>query len=585
MRERLAAARNENAPVLDEASSLLAQRRDYDTKKQLLGTFQDHFIIPEQDLRHLTTNVDSIDEDFFRVLARVKQIHQDCQVLLGTENQRLGLELMDASSRQLNSAYQKLYRWIQGEYKTVNFENPQISSIIRRALRALAERPALFQSCLDFFAEARQHALLDAFYAALTGSSDKKELSQATKPIDFHAHDSLRYIGDMLAWTHSAAVSEKEALEGLATADGDEIAKGIKYGTENQPISMIDGEALDGRKALEQLAGRNLTGVMRTLRQRVEQVIHSVEEPLLTYRILNLVGFYHITFDKLLGADCDVGAMTAALESMTMDHFRNLMHEQASSVKADLQQPPRDLQVPHFLDTALSQLRALMKNFQSSLTPGVTREDDFKSILSLALEPFLEFCKQTVTTAEEPARSIFLINCLHATTRVLCEQDFVQPKMSEVQEDLAQCTSSLIEFQHAFFLHRSGLHPLVAALAPLSDEPSGKMSSITSLPQLQPAALRNASQTLDEFLPSALMDATENLRHLSNKEIVGEITAEGAERFCEDFEFVEDKLGAADEEIMNDEKPLNKSPNLEEKPALLRSLFPRTSGEIRVLLS
>lgn len=35
------------------------------------------------------------------------------------------------------------------------------------------------------------------------------------RPIELQAHDSLRYIGDMLAWIHQACASEKEMLESL----------------------------------------------------------------------------------------------------------------------------------------------------------------------------------------------------------------------------------------------------------------------------------------------------------------------------------------------------------------------------------
>lgn len=30
------------------------------------------------------------------------------------------------------------------------------------------------------------------------------------RPIELHSHDPLRYVGDMLAWLHQAAASEKE---------------------------------------------------------------------------------------------------------------------------------------------------------------------------------------------------------------------------------------------------------------------------------------------------------------------------------------------------------------------------------------
>lgn len=35
------------------------------------------------------------------------------------------------------------------------------------------------------------------------------------RPIEIHAHDPLRYVGDMLAWVHQSIAGEREFLEGL----------------------------------------------------------------------------------------------------------------------------------------------------------------------------------------------------------------------------------------------------------------------------------------------------------------------------------------------------------------------------------
>ena len=35
------------------------------------------------------------------------------------------------------------------------------------------------------------------------------------RPIELHAHDPLRYVGDMLAWVHQAIAAEHEFLESL----------------------------------------------------------------------------------------------------------------------------------------------------------------------------------------------------------------------------------------------------------------------------------------------------------------------------------------------------------------------------------
>src|SRR6201999_3047825 len=105
------------------------------------------------------------------------------------------------------------------------------------------------------------------------------------KPIEFQANDPLRYISDMLAWVHSATIGEREALEVLFIAEGEELAKGIQEGKENDLWSRNvpespDVEAFDGRKALDELVSRDIAGVSRLLRQRAEHVIQSQEDAL-----------------------------------------------------------------------------------------------------------------------------------------------------------------------------------------------------------------------------------------------------------------------------------------------------------------
>ena len=585
MRQHVTAARQDNAPVLEEASTLLVQKQEIETKKQLLDAFNKHFIISEEDLLVLTGANEAVDDAFFAILNKVKYIYVDCQVLLGTENQRLGLELMDQSSRNLNTGYQKLYRWIQKEFKTLNLESPHISSIIRRALRALAERPTLFQSCLDFFAEAREHVLTDAFYSALTGSWSENDQNPMTKPIEFYAHDPLRYVGDMLAWTHSATVSEREALESLFISDGDEISKSFQAGRQAEPWSAGDDENFDGRKALGELVNRNVAGVARALRQRIEQVLQNHEDAVLLYKIANLIIFYRVTFIKLLGSDSSLLETLSSLAQSALRHFRTVVSDSVSAVEADIAAPNPDLQIPDFLNENLTQFATLLTTYDSSLTPASSRVADFEPVTSQALDPFLSICEKMSRETNEPSASIFMVNCLLAAKVALSNYDFVQGRLSALNEQLASLTASLTEYQHAFFLHTSGLHPLLVALAPTEETPESLLK-VPTLPPFQRQPLTDASQTLDDFLPSALMDAMENLKRLVNTKLAQEITADAAERFCEDFEFVEGRLAAVDE-LRENAVPEERGEDEKEEQELapLRSLFPRTSGEIRVLLS
>ena len=289
MRRHINAAHRETGHMLEEARTLLSDKRQVESKQQLLDAFKTHFVVSDVDLAILTSTAEPVNDEFFRLLTRMKKINQDSQVLLGSENQALGLEILEQSSRHLNAAFQKLYRWIQREFKSLDLENPQISAAIRRALRVLAERPTLFQNCLDFFAEAREHILSNNFYAALTGAPLDQNHPVMGKAIELSAHDPLRYVSDMLAWAHSATVSEREALEVLFISEGDEIAKSIQAGIESEPWSRLedneDTPKFDGRKALSELVDRDLAGVLRQLRQRTEQVVQSHEDATLSYKI------------------------------------------------------------------------------------------------------------------------------------------------------------------------------------------------------------------------------------------------------------------------------------------------------------
>lgn len=59
--------------------------------------------------------------------------------------------------------------------------------------------------------ETRQTTLLSSFIAALTRGGP----SGYPRPIELHAHDPLRYVGDMLAWVHQTIAAEREFLESL----------------------------------------------------------------------------------------------------------------------------------------------------------------------------------------------------------------------------------------------------------------------------------------------------------------------------------------------------------------------------------
>ncbi|KAL4743605.1 oligomeric Golgi complex subunit 6 [Aspergillus similis] len=609
MRKHIVLAKQDTTPVLEEASALMNQKQEAETKKRLLDAFTKHFIVSEEELLALTSIEEPIDDEFFDVLARVKQVHRDCEALLGAEHERLGLELMEKSSRSLNSAYQKLYRWIQKEFKSLNLEDPQISGTIRRALRVLAERPSLFQSCLDFFAEARDYVLSDAFHYALTDAVSGGD--SAVKPIEFSAHDPLRYIGDMLAWVHSTTVSEREALETLFVAEGDELAKGIQAGLSSEPWSRIDEDeeiTFDGQKALSDLVSRDLIGVARSLRQRVELVIQGHDDPVTCYKVVNLLSFYQTIFSRLVGPNSNLAELLKALEKFTLNHFQTIMRDEVNNISTDHSAlaPPDDLSAPQFLLDSLEVLTALMKTHEASLgteDPSVTssesEENRFTPVLYAAFDPFFTLAKSSADELPDPtARAIYLTN-VHITTRsTISPYPFAtSTHLPPLSATLSTLRVELLEIQHRYLLDTSGLQILLTALQPFSQSTElgaeKDLAAIADLPAFQAEALISISQQLDDFLPSALMDATDNLKRVQSATFVKSVTEEAVEAFCRDFEFVEGMIIGADEArgvgqsdgAVNEEGEDDGEVEERAQGQSLRKLFPRTTGEIRVLLS
>ena len=573
--------------MAEDAGQLFSQQRQLQAKQQLLDRVSTYFSIDQDDRQALTSMNEPVTDRYFTALTRVKRFHQDCRILLGAQHQTLGLDIMDQGSKLLDAAYEKLYRWIHSEFNTLNLESPQLSSLIRRGLRTLAERPTLFQGCMESFAESRDRVLSDAFRLALTGPPTGGV--SGAKPIEASAPDPLRYVGDMLAWVHSTTVSEREALEVLFIGEGEELRRGVQEAIENDPWERSrenHPEVLDGTKALNDLVNKILAGVSRLLRQRVEPVISAYDEPTPVYRLANLLSFYHLTVGNLIGREAAIVETLKDVDDSARRHFYALIKDHVRESQKDEIGVAPDLGVPPFLTGALERLGEIMKSYESSFAPVESEgEEGFWSVLSQALDPYLLRCEEMAEEMDRPGKDIFILNCLIAARNEMAPfSSFTSERLAEINRDVQMHVRTVTDDQHTYFLHRSGLCPLVEALVPRPDRADeAAIRSLASLPAFRTQRLGVINQTLNSFLPFAVIDATERLKFLRDPKLVHDITEEAGRRFCVDFELVEATVLAVDQLLFDQS---HDQPSDELGPASsLRRVFPRTSAEIQVLLS
>ena len=89
----------------------------------------------------------------------------------------------------------------------------------------------IFRSeALSILSEARQATLLSAFVTALTRGGP----SGFPRPIELHAHDPIRYLGDILAWVHQTIAAEREFVDNLFGIKSDKRMMGSVRKLDNE---------------------------------------------------------------------------------------------------------------------------------------------------------------------------------------------------------------------------------------------------------------------------------------------------------------------------------------------------------------
>eukprot|EP00833_Pecoramyces_ruminatium_P001331 jgi/Orpsp1_1/1175363/evm.model.c7180000053557.1 len=215
MANELTDKKNNMKHIIQQTNILNKEKKQLELKKNISESFLSKFTLTEEEINCLTVR-GPLQRPFFEAMAHLQKIINDCQILLISNNQKAGLEIMDKMSGYQEKAFDNLFHWAQAETRIMTKENPEITSLFRDALVILRQRQVLFQLCMDEIAQIRKEAIVKSFIDALTVGGPEG----IPRPIEFFAHDPLRYVGDMLAWIHQTLASEREMLQGLFDVRG-----------------------------------------------------------------------------------------------------------------------------------------------------------------------------------------------------------------------------------------------------------------------------------------------------------------------------------------------------------------------------
>ncbi|XP_030778047.1 conserved oligomeric Golgi complex subunit 6 isoform X2 [Rhinopithecus roxellana] len=433
MTSRLQAAKEQTQDLIVKTTKLQSESQKLEIRAQVADAFLSKFQLTPDEMSLLRgTREGPITEEFFKALGRVKQIHNDVKVLLRTNQQTAGLEIMEQMALLQETAYERLYRWAQNECRTLTQESCDVSPVLTQAMEALQDRPVLYKYTLDEFGTARRSTVVRGFIDALTRGGP----GGTPRPIEMHSHDPLRYVGDMLAWLHQATASEKEHLEAL--------------------LKHVTTQGVE--ENIQEVVGHITEGVCRPLKVRIEQVIVAEPGAVLLYKISNLLKFYHHTISGIVGNSATTLLTTIEeMHLLSKKIFFNSLSLHASKLMDKVELPPPDLGPSSALNQTLMLLREVLASHDSSVVPLDARQADFVQVLSCVLDPLLQMCTVSASNLGTADMATFMVNSLYMMKTTLALFEFTDRRLEMLQFQIEAHLDTLINEQASYVLTRVGL--------------------------------------------------------------------------------------------------------------------------------
>ncbi|XP_040986918.1 conserved oligomeric Golgi complex subunit 6 [Juglans microcarpa x Juglans regia] len=482
---------------------------------------------------------EELSDNFFKALTHVQEIHANCKILLRTHHQRAGLELMDMMAVYQEAAYERLCRWVQAECRKLgDTDNPEVSELLKTAVRCLKERPVLFKYCAEEVANMRHNALFRRFISALTRGGP----GGLPRPIEVHAHDPLRYVGDMLGWLHQALASERELV--LALLDPDAV---VDTGpTANRFSKRLESDFAKTESDLTFVLDRIFEGVCRPFKVRVEQVLQSQPSLIISYKLTNTLEFYSYTISDLLGRETALCNTLWALKDAAQKTFFDILKTRGEKI---LRYPPLvalDLSPPPAVREGVSVLLEIIETHNSMMVPA---SGNFDPVISALLDPIIQMCEQAAEAHKskganyssrrsrlssdpgqmskssvdailsnsssasssqnnETPSKIFLINCLSAIQQPLYGHDVAAEYVKNLRAMIDNHLRILVEKEVDSILGRCGLSQKMHHFHSSLNKEAGKTAIWAPLAEVEETSPASLSDCLKAFFGLVLGSET-----------------------------------------------------------------------------
>lgn len=364
---------------------------------------------------------------FFDALERLRNAYVDCKSMVEKHCYSAGFELLDILGQHQDMAYQRLFEWVKKKCDVLAESDTAVEDIdvmLQIAIRYLRKLPIYFAQCQDLVINSRRAQLVQKFVIALTQGGPSGQVFRA---IDLHAHDAVRYVGDMLAWMHQAVATEKEFLEAVFGDASNTTTAAITTATVatapsaavETPTSDVSGEQQGELQGLDvqELLSRSLQGLGRPLRVRLTQTLESRTGLEVLYTLADLLCFYEKTFSDAAPME---NAVHSTVKGCLLECKRLLASSLNQQAEALTQSPPSyplDLAACHTTRECARQIQEILRVHGSALSPLPSDASDacfIDSVLGCIIQPLLQSCRIGGQSLSQSDMAVFMLNNVSA---------------------------------------------------------------------------------------------------------------------------------------------------------------------------
>jgi len=405
-----------------------------------------------------------IGSEFFVVLEKIQRIHTESKILLASGHQTTGLAVMERMEELRELALDRLYRWAQGAVR--NIEIGENSDNLSKGLYHLQEKAVYFNHIIEEFISSRRQLIVRQFLDALTVGGP----GGTPRPIEMHAHDPTRYVGDMLAWLHQICPGEAENISLVLKS----CHKTDKVATTNRILSGIT------------------EGVCRPLKSRIEQILISESSAIILYKLTNLIRFYENTISEVLRCSSVLSGTLLEVQKLSYSQFLSLLQTSVTGQLARTGDGDGTTDLSPSLTT--STLLGLLRDVLSGHSVVDTSQSDLPVIVRAVVDPLtlhLQECAQRLPRVDA---AVFLLNNLHPLRSTLSLYQSDDKRLDELNKRMESCLQELVKEQTGYILLNLELAPILSIIAKNDGSP------LASVPGTHREAVASSMAKLDSLL-------------------------------------------------------------------------------------